>query len=229
MLTQNNIDEIMQRLQSGRKAYIYYVASAVEMREGYIEELKFKSIPEYRCIRLEVTDIENAYIEYRNFKNHPEQYHIEEEELWYDTKTKYVHYYMVPNSEGPYEKDINPRMPSNIYGYKRHLYSKGTLVQDTIDPSPIKEVYTNAIQYYNKSTVEAKALYDDGKLDWKYIYLPNGIVVDGIEYSYLTSDYYILDIKNFPRVEKPLVNVNQKTPFYMTNEDAQSAISEFLA
>lgn len=229
MLTQNNLDLLMQNIQAGKKAYIYYVASLVETREGYIEELKYKSVPEYKVVKLNLTNIENAYIELRNYKNHPEQYHIEEEECYYDIYTRYVHYYVVKNSEGPYEKDFNPRYPSNIYGYKKYLYNKGTLVQDYIDPSPIKEIYTNAIQYYGKSTIEAKNLYDAGKLDWKYIYLPNGIISDGIEYSYLTSDYYVLDIENFPKVEKPLINVKQKTPYFMTNEDAQSAIKEFNA
>lgn len=229
MLTQANIDALMQQIQNGRKTYIFYIASLVETREGYLEELKFKSVPEYKVVKLEVTNIENAYIELRNYKNHPENYHIEEEECWYDIYTKYVHYYIVPNSQGPYEKDFNPRMPSNIYGFKRILYNRGVLTQDYVDPSPIKEVYTNALQYGNYNTTEIVQAYDNGKLDWKYIYLPNGMVVDGIEYHYLTSDYYILDIKNFPRVEKPLINVNQKTPFYMTNEDAQSAIKEFNA
>ena len=153
MLTQANIDALMQQIQNGRKTYIFYIASLVETREGYLEELKFKSVPEYKVVKLEVTNIENAYIELRNYKNHPENYHIEEEECWYDIYTKYVHYYIVPNSQGPYEKDFNPRMPSNIYGFKRILYNRGVLTQDYVDPSPIKEVYTNALQYGNYNTI----------------------------------------------------------------------------
>ena len=229
MLNESNIDQLMQKLQNGNKAYVYYVVSLVQTREGYLEELKYLSVPEYKVVKIDVSGIQNAYIEYRNFKNNPENYHIEEEECWYDNYTKYVHYYMVPNSTGNYEKEFNARMPSNIYGYKRLMYSKGNLVQDFIDPSPIKEVYTNALSYYGHTTQQVKDLYDNGKLDWKYIYLPNPVNVDGIDYSYITSDYYILDVSLYPLVEKPLINIHQKTPFYMTNEEAQSAIKEFTA
>ena len=92
MLTQNNLDLLMQNIQAGKKTYIYYVASLVETREGYIEELKYKSVPEYKVVKLNLTNIENAYIELRNYKNHPEQYHVEEEECYYDIYTRYVHY-----------------------------------------------------------------------------------------------------------------------------------------
>ena len=64
MLTQNNLDLLMQSIQAGKKTYIYYVASLVETREGYIEELKYKSVPEYKVVKLNLTNIETSEIEW---------------------------------------------------------------------------------------------------------------------------------------------------------------------
>ena len=70
--------------------------------------------------------------------------------------------------------------------------------------------------------------FNNGDLDWKYQKLETNRLIDGIAYQYLTSDWFILDIENFPRVEKPLVNVRQKTAYFMNNTDAQYYLKELV-
>lgn len=229
MLTQYDIDKLMQSIQAGNDTYLYYVAHMIEPREGFLDELIYKSVSRFKVIKIKVTGIQNAFFEYLNYKENPDNYHVEEEECYYDISSKYIHYYITPNGTGNYSKDFNSRMPSMIYGYKRKLYKDGNLYKDIVDPSPIKEVYTNAIEYGDCTPAQALSQLNAGNLDWKYRKLTNGENVDGIIYDYVTSDWYVLDVENFPRTEKPLININQKTAYFMDHESAEFAIQQLQA
>lgn len=226
MLTQKDIDNLMLKIQSNIDAYVYYIAHMVECREGYIDEYHYKSAQDFRVLKLKVNNITNAYFKYLEFVDHPEKFHTEKEESYSDEFTKYVYYYNVPTTRPPYDRDLNPRIPSAIYGMRRILYKSGVVVGDYTDPSPIKPLYTNTPIYgdYDQGIVTEKL--NDGKLDWKYIKLSRPLSDDGINYRFITSDWYILDIENFPRTEMPLINVKQKTAYFMTNNAAQSYMRE---
>lgn len=221
MLTEYDIDKLMQSIQIGKDTYVYYVAHNTECRQGQINEATFKSVPAFRVIKVKIRNITNALFEYYNYLETPTSYHTEIEETYPDSHSKYIFYYVVPNLKESYEKDINPRMPSMIYGYKRICYRGGVIEKDYVDPSPIDEVYTNALSYGDFNANEINIAFESKKLDWKYKKLPESIQVDEVLYGYVTSDWYILDLENFPRVEMPLINVKQKTEFFMTNEEAQ--------
>ena len=229
MLTERDLDFLMLNIQGGKETFIYYIAHRVECREGFIDEYQYKSSPDFRILKLKITDINNALFEYLKFAKNPEKYHTEAEESYADEFTKYVYYYTVPNHINNYEQDFNPRIPSAIFGYKRKLYRSGILVDEYNDPTPIKPIYTNSLRYSNLSVSEVAAKYNNGMLNWKYKKLDVPGITDGISYDYITSDWYILDIENFPRVEKPLVNTKTKTAYFMTNEDAQSYMRELKA
>ena len=230
MLTQNDIDRIAQAINKGDKFPLYYVANMIECREGYLDELIYKSVPKYKAVKVNVVGVQNALIELNRYRANPQDYHVEEEECYYDQYTKYIHYYIVPNStEEKFDKAFNSRMPSAIYGTKKILYRAGQLEQDFVTESPVKEIYTNSLSYYDYDEIGAEAAFERGELNWKYIKIPDGYVMDGVLYHYVTSNYYILDIENFPRTEKPLVNVNQKTAYFLTNEEAQNAIRQYEA
>ena len=223
MITQENIDSMMLDIQDNKDVYIYYIAHMVECREGYIDEYKFKSVQDFRVLKLKVNSISNAYFEYLNYKNNPSKYHTEQEESYLDEFTKYIYYYTVPNKANNtvYTKDFNPRMPSIVYGVRRKVYRSGILVGDYSDPSPILPEYIKTMEYSNLSSSEVTRRFNNHKLDWKYQKRSTPIINDGISYNYITSDWYILDIENFPRTEKPLINVKQKTAYFMSNIDAQ--------
>ena len=229
MLKEADIDKLMLNIQSGRDAFVYYIAHNVECREGIIDELSYKSIPRFRVLKLKVNNIYNAYFELLKYYEHPENYYTEQEETYPDFNSKYIYYYTVPNEYPPFDKAFNPRVPSVIFGTRRIQYESGIMVGDYSDPSPIKEVYTNALKYGDLGPSVVAARYAGGDLDWKYKDAGDNFTVDGIVYRYLTSDWFILDIDNFPRTEMPLVNIKQKTAYFMTNEAAQYYVQELMA
>lgn len=230
MLTIKDIDYLADLINKGYKPSIYYVANLLETREGYLDELIYKSVPKYKVVRINVTKIENAYFELLRCQQNPDAFHIEEEDCFYSPTDRYRHYYIVPNEPESFDKAFNSRMPSIVYGMKKTLYRAGELEQDFVMPSPVKEIYTNALSFMDLSETEAENAYEQGELDWKYYKIPNGgKEINGLNFKYITSDYYILDIENFPRTEKPLINVNQKTAYFMSNEEAQNAIAQYEA
>lgn len=221
MLRQNDIDAIKQSIQDGKDTYLYYVAHAVECREGLIDEHTYKSISKFRVIKIKITDVNNAYREVLNFKAHPENYHTEQEESYLNDEEKHIFYYTVPNKKDSYDKDFTSSMPSIIYGRRRKLYFKDeSKPREFNDPSPVKPIYTNNIRYGKYTPEQVKEAKENGLLDWKYIFTDDPVMNNGIEYNAITSDWYILDIENFPRTEKPLINVKQYSCYFINLNDA---------
>ena len=121
-------------------------------------------------------------------------------------------------------------MPSIIYGYHRKIKDRITSEEkDISDVSIISVAYTNSPSYNGYSSQDAKALVDSNILTWKYRKLDHPALVDDIEFNYITSDWYILDIKNFPSVEKPLINVNQYCSYFVNLVDAFNFIEQLNA
>lgn len=229
MLTQYDVDKLMQEIQENGSCKLYYTAHLVETREGFLDEYIYKSVPKFKVIELECTGFNNALFERFNFADHPENYHTEEEICFYDINSKYIHYYTSPNTQESYTELFNSRMPSIVYGVRRKYYKNGEFVKEYNDPSPIKEVYVNALEYGDYTRAQSNSAFEANKLDWKYKKLENKEDVDGVLYDYVTSDWYILDINNFPRVEKPLINTNQKTAYFTSHEAAEFAIQQLNA
>ena len=229
MLNQKDIDELVQSLQNGEDVYLYYVAHRIETREGFLDEHIYKSVDRFLPIKVKLLGIQNAYFEYLNYVNNPDNFHIEEEEEYYDVFTKYIHYYVVPNSPESFTKSFTSNVPAIIYGVKRKVYRRGVLVKDYVDPSPIKEVYTNYLEFIDDRGTILDEMFNDGKLDWKYMKLNNKEKVDGIEFQYITSDWYILDIENFPRTEMPLINTKQYSAYFRNLDEAFNYIDQLEA
>ena len=227
MLTQHDLDILMQEIQENGSAIIYYVAHMIEIREGILDEHVYKSNSQFKVIKLNLTNIYNAYFEYKNYLNNPSNYHEESEESYYDPFTRYINLYTVPNGNNTYTKDFNPRMPSIIYGYRRKInyLTTGTSIIVN-DPTPVSVIYTNNLEYGDLNKSQITASFNDHKLDWKYQKLNRKINVDGVEYEYITSDWYILDITNFPKVEKPLINVKQHSAYFTNIESAFNYIEQ---
>lgn len=230
MITQRELDQIVQKLQNNEEVYLYYIAHYIELREGIIDEHLYKSVNKFRPVKIKITGVNNAYREVIRYLNHPQDFHTETEEEWYDPCTKYIHHYTVPNDQPfKFEKGFNSRIPSIIYGYRRKIYNKDGISEEFNDPSPVVPIYTNNPEY---GDLKYDALMDalwSGKLDWKYIYTEIPVETDGIEYHYITSDYYILDIEDFPRTEKPLINVKQKNAYFLNVCDAFNYIEQLEA
>lgn len=230
MLSQKDIDYLMTTIQSGEPAYVYYAAHMIEGREtDILDEHNYKDVSKFKVIKIQVENIENAYFEYLNYMNNPNNYHIEEEEYYYHPSAKYIQCFVTPNGDGSYDKDINPRIPSIIYGYDRKVYNNQGEFKEVHDPSPVKAVFTNILEFGNKTISEVTTASKSGKLDWKYIKLKTPEIVDGIEYSYVTSDWYILTLKNYPMVEKPLVNTKQYSGYFVDIQDAFRYIEQLIA
>ena len=217
MLTQEHIDKLHNDT-SKYGAYIYYIANVLELypNDRNRDRLFYKLIPEFRILKIKVVSVYNAYFEYLNFVNNPNDYHVETLESYSADGTKiedeiYVHNYI--------------REPSIIYGKNRSFYKNNVLVQSTVDPSPISPKYTNTLSYdYVDDVQEAM---ENGELDWKYLALDSPITVDDTEYNYVTSDYYVLETSDSPIAENPLVKVNQKSEYFYTLEEAMLFLKEF--
>jgi hypothetical protein len=223
MLNQYDIDIIKQRLQNDEEVYLYYVANLIEIREGVLDEHIYKSVPQYTVIRVKCTDVVNAYSEVLNFKNNPDNYHVEEEETYITPSNKYIKYYSVPNKKESYDKDFTASMPSIIYGYRRKIISRHNgedVISEFNEESPVKPIYTNNPEYGNYNSQQIKDCLDTGLLDWKYMKVDKPIIDDGIEYYYIYTDWYILDIENFPRTEKPLINTKSYSTYFLDIYDA---------
>ena len=230
MLSQNDIDSLMTTIQAGKSAYVYYVAHMIEGREtDILDEVTYKGVSEFKAVRVEVESVENAYFEYLNYINNPNKYHIEEEEYYYHPSAKYIQCFVTPNGDNSYTKDLNPRMPSIIYGFNRKVYNEDGTFKEVKDPSPVKPVYTNALEFGKMNSSQINTAMKAGKLNWKYKKLSPSAIVDGIEYNYVTSDWYILSLKNYPMVEKPLINVKQHSGYFLDIQDAFRYIEQLIA
>lgn len=227
MLTQLDLDNLQRKIQSGVMPEIYYVASAIETREGTIDESQYKSVCKFTPIKVKVEEISNAYFELLNYKKNADNYTIEEEKEYYDLNTEYIHYYTVRKGKESYDKDLNPRIPSIIYGVRRKYIDKyGDVIEEYNDPSPVIPVYTNVLEYSDLSTGEISTAYNSNKLDWKYLTLDKDAIIDGIPYKYITSNWFIMKINDFPRSEHALVNTSMKSAYFMDLEDAFNFIKE---
>jgi hypothetical protein len=229
MLSQKDIDSLMIQIQSGEDAYVYYVAHMIEGREtDILDEHTYKDVPRFRVVKIKVKDIQNAYFEYMNYLNNPSNYHTEQEECYYTSTAKYIHYFITPNGKSSYSVDLNPRMPSIIYGYKRKIYI-GENVNTVVDETPVNEVYVNDLEYGDMTAAQVKQALSSGKLKWKYLTLDNYAIVDGIQYKYITSDWYILDFENYPMIEKPLINTKQYSAYFIDIRDAFNYMDQLIA
>ena len=76
---------------------------------------------------------------------------------------------------------------------------------------------------------EADNAMKNKKLNWKYMNLDPKAEVDGVEYEYLTSDWYILTLKNYPMVEKPLIIANQYSGYFVDIQDAFNYLEQLKA
>lgn len=218
-----DLDIIKQRLQAGEEVLLYYVASFLECREELIDEHMFKSVPYFNIIEIKCTDVVNAYYELLEYYKNPDNYHVEQEITYTNPNYKYIKYYTVKNKEASYDKDFTSSMPSIIYGKRRKLlmHQGGEdIIKEFNSPSPVKPIYTNNLEYGDLQGAALQDAINNGSLDWKYMKVDIPIEDDGIEYFYITSDYYILDIQNFPRTEKPLINVKDYSAYFLDVNDA---------
>ena len=235
MLTEKEIDYLKYYTQTESeqdKAYVYYVAHMIEPREGIIDEVNYKDISKFKIIKLKVKDVNNAYFEYLNYIKNKINYHIEQEECYYDINTKYINEYIVPNASESYNKEFNCRIPSIIFGIRRKVFDANTNeLKEIIDETPIKHKFINIEDMFFMNEEQTRLyteLYMDD-LSWKYKQLEYPEICDGIEYQYITSDWYILDIENFPSVEKPLINVKEKNAYFMNLNDAFNYLDQLIA
>lgn len=232
MLSQLDIDTLKYKIDNGEQAHVYYVAHMIEGREtNTLDEHSYKSVSDFKVVKIEVEDIQNAYFEYLEYKKDESKYHIEEEECYYypipnseGEYTKYIHHFVVPNGKKTYKKDLNARMPAIIYGYTRKVNDN-----IIIDETPVKPIYIHFPEYCTMNRDDAIAAMENKKLNWKYMKLEPAACIDGIEYDYLTSDWYILTLKNYPMVEKPLIIANERSGYFMNIADAFSYIEQLKA
>ena len=230
MLSQADIDSLMITIQSGKPAYVYYVAHMIEGREtDILDEVTYKGVSEFKAVKVEIESIDNAYFEYLNYLNNPDNYHIEEEEYYYHPSAKYVQCFVTPNGKDGYTKDLNPRMPSIIYGFDRKVFNTDGTFKEVKDPSPVKPIYTNVLEFGKMTIDQIDNAMKNGELDWKYMKLNSPAIVDGIEYNYITSNWYILTLKNYPMIEKPLINAIQHSGYFINSQDAFSYIDQLIA
>ena len=99
MLSQYDLDSLMQTIQADGSVDIYYVAHMIEPREGILDEHIYKSSSKFKVIKVTLTDIYNAFFELLYFLDHTDEYHTEEEDSYYDRFTLYKNLYTVKNSD----------------------------------------------------------------------------------------------------------------------------------
>ena len=228
MIKENELDLLHYNIKRYGYADLFYIAHLLELREGYVDKFAFKSHPEFKIVQLKLTGIDNAYWEYLNYKEHPLDYHTEEITYWYSDNIKYTEYYTIRNKKQQYVDEFNPQIPSIIYGKKRVFYKDNTLIANYDDLSFILPEYTNVLTYNDNTVEKVLELFNNGELDWKYRKLDEPIYNDSTKFEYVTSNYYILDIANFPRVEKNLISIKEKNAFFVNLQDAYSMYKELI-
>ena len=63
MLSQTDIDSLMNKIQSGEPAYIYYTAHMIEGREtDILDEHSYKDVSEFKVVKVQVEDIQNKHL-----------------------------------------------------------------------------------------------------------------------------------------------------------------------
>ena len=223
MLNEKDIDKLKALIDVDGTASVYYLASRVERRESYIDEVAYKSDPAIDIVKLQIGNITNALWEVLNYNQFPSEYHTESELVIIDHDNSYQYYYTVPNAVAiDSGKPFNARMPSAIYGCRRVRYKGTQIIGDYHDPSPVQTSFTNTISFGTLEPSLVLEMYQNGRLDWKYRNAPENTVVDGIPFKYMTSNWYILEIDNFPRTEHHLINTKQKNAFFIDVDDALS-------
>jgi len=259
MLSEFDIDTIYDNITKNNRCKLYYVAHKIEMREGVLDENIYKSVSDFCVVEIYVSEIKNALLYYLDYLDNQSSFGVSYEDVWYDRKTKYRHYYMMSpirqRSFNHLQKDLDDyqngvvenigetirdgdiltmphdvntylsRTPSVIYGYQRGYIdtSSGTLKDKTIIESPIKPLYTNSPKFLGEP-IEFTSY-----LNWKYKPLNPPTSVDGIEFNYTYSDWYILGVDNFPRTEDALIKVNDKNAYFMNLDDAFNHIEQLKA
>ena len=128
-----------------------------------------------------------------------------------------------------YNKEFTAREPSAIYGRKRMIYKDDVLKMEYNDPSFVRPVYTNILTWGNRSQQDCLNIFNNGGLSWKYVKLDEPMNADNILYNYVTSNYYVLDTPYFPRIEKHMVNVTEKTSFFINKWEAMNYLEELRA
>lgn len=230
MLTQKDVDLLMQEIQSAGEATLYYVAHMIEPREGILDEHIYKSNSKFKVIKITVNDIINAYFAYLDYYNNPTNYHTETEICYYDHLYEHTNFYVVPNDNNSFDLPFNSRLPSIIYGYRREILDTvHHTIKEISDPTPVKANYTNTIEYADYTAGEINEAFEAGLLDWKYMKLDNLAESDGIEYNYVMTDWYILSVTNFPRTELPLINTKQQCAYFLNKDAALNYIEQLEA
>ena len=226
MIKEQDLDLLHYNINRYGYSDIFYIAHKIELIESYVDELAYKSKPEFKVMQLKLTGINNAYWEYLNYLEYPLDYHTEEQTFWFNDDIKYIEYYTVPNKKQQYVDEFNARMPSIIYGKKRIFYKDDVLVASYNDPSIILPEYTNVLTYNDNTAERVLELFNNHELDWKYKKLVEPVYNDNIKFDYVTSNWYILDIDNLPRAEKHLISIKQKNAFFVNLKDAFSIYKE---
>lgn len=228
MLTQKDIDNLKLKIQNGETPTLFYVCDYQETRDNNHLNAYFKTNHDYKVLEIKIKDIHNAYYEYLDYINNPNNYHTEDEieHYIYTQDKKFIRRYIVKNPEESYTKEFNPRIPSSIYGEKK-IYDGGMdgKVQ-YVNPTPIKPLYTNKLEYGDLIGNAIIEQYEKHNLDWKYMHLEEKAIVDGIEFEYLYTDWYYLETINFPTIEYPLINVKNKCSYFLTLEEAWEFVKE---
>ena len=227
MLKMRDLDYLHYQYWNNRTLpTIYYIAHNVELREGYADEVMYKSKPGFSIIEIKVKEIRNALWELMDFQQFPDDYYTTSQTVIMSPTEKYVHYF-TESKIGDIR--VPQRLPSIIYGVKRVLYKNGAVAVEYNDPSPVQPVYTNELSFMEHSKSVCEQLFNDGKLNWKYKEAIAGTIIDGIPYKYITSPWYILKTDDLYHLEHHLVNVNQKNAFFLYPQDALSYKEELEA
>lgn len=233
MLTQKDIDNLKLKIQNGETPTLFYVCDYQETRNNNSNNANYKTDHRYKVIEVKIRDIHNAYYEYLNFKEELDKangditkingYHTEEDVEHYDYKMEHsvITKYIVKNSNKSYSKDLNPRIPTEIYG-ERLSSGNSEFITDT----PITPHFTNKLEYGDLIGNAIIEQYNNKNLEWKYMHLENKEIVDGIEYEYLYTDWYYLETINFPTVEYPLINTTRRCSYFLTLEEAWEFVKE---
>lgn len=236
-ITMKQLEQLMELNPDNR--FIYYVANLLEGRTDIYGEANLKFTPKYKIVKLKVLDIKNAAIERFYYENHKNEFHSETETSYYGdpgnineliddqngfAATEYEDIFIAKNQPTgtSYTKDLNPRVPSVVYGYRRRVYDTVHQVEKIVEiPSPVSYIYTMHCNLYDKNNnYERQIIVPYSDANWKFIQLDSPKEVDEGSFSFITSDWYLLDIENYPSIEKPLINVKEKNSYFIDINDA---------
>lgn len=207
MLNEREIDKLLE----GEIREVYYVAHINEVANPFMDFIHYTTKPTYVVVKMYVDRIANALVEYELFMSNPSKYEYVKESMWYSDGIKHdIKFY------ANIEAEKNAYMPAGILGGEHTVYSEDDETVKT-KSSIFPEI---PIEYTNERSIIN---------DRKYHRLKSPMIIDGKNYEYSYSKYYVIKAHSTSMNKSFLIKIGDKNQVFIDLDDALACANELEA